>query len=202
MWTTSSATKNRHAPCGMTSQGISLKLFGIFFRIGIGTLGGGYAMIPMMEYEIVKRQGWLSQQEFLDIIAVAQTSPGIFAANMSSHIGYKLSGLRGALLATLGGVLPSFIIILLIAVCFRAFKDIVWVEYAFKGIRPVVVALIAAPVFSMAKSAKITWQTLWIPILSAGLIYLLGVSPIYIILGAGLLGLAYGLCITNKPNQV
>lgn len=197
MLTIYSATKSNHLEQSMAS-GIGRELFAIFFKIGFGTIGGGYAMIPMMEHEIVQKHAWLSQEEFLDILAVAQTSPGVFAANMSSHIGHKLAGMRGAILATLGGVLPSFLIILLIAFCFRAFKDIIWVEYAFRGIRPVVVALIAAPVFTMAKSARISWQTLWIPVVSAGLIYLLGVSPVYIILGAALLGLIYGLLFARN----
>lgn len=174
-------------------MGLNTKLFTIFFKIGIGTIGGGYAMIPMMEHEIVEKNAWLSREDFLDILAVSQTAPGIFAANMSSHIGQKIGGLRSAIVATLGGVLPSFLIILLIALFFRAFKDIIWVEYAFRGIRPVVVALIAAPVFTMARSANISWQTVWIPLVSAGLIYILGVSPIYVVLGAALLGLVYGL---------
>lgn len=173
-------------------MGLNRQLFGVFFRIGIGTIGGGYAMVPMMEHEVVERYQWLSKEEFLDILAVAQTAPGVFAVNMSSHIGHKLGGVRSAIVATVGNVLPSYLIILLMAMFFRVFKDNVWVEYAFKGIRPVVVALIAVPVFTMARSANLSWQTCWIPLLAASLIYLLGVSPVYVILVAGLLGLSYG----------
>lgn len=173
-------------------MGRDRQLFGIFFRIGIGTFGGGYAMIPMMEREIVERHGWLSREEFLDIVAVSQTAPGIFATNMSSHIGHKIGGVRSAVVATIASILPSFLIILCIAIFFRSFKDIIWVEYAFRGIRPVVVALIAAPVFSMARSAGLSWRTLWIPLVAIGLIYLMGVSPVYVVLGAGALGSIYG----------
>lgn len=169
-----------------------LKLFWIFFKIGIGTIGGGYAMVPLIEHKLVKEYAWLSSEDFLDILAVSQTAPGVFAVNMSQHIGYKIGGLRASLLATLGVVLPSFIIILLLASIFRSFRDNQWVEYAFRAIRPVVVALIAAPVFTMAKSAKISWSTVWIPIVCAGLIYLFDISPIYILVGAGLLGYLYG----------
>lgn len=169
-----------------------LKLFWIFFKIGIGTIGGGYAMVPLIEHKLVKEYAWLSSEDFLDILAVSQTAPGVFAVNMSQHIGYKIGGLRASLLATLGVVLPSFIIILLLASIFRSFRDNQWVEYAFRAIRPVVVALIAAPVFTMARSAKISWSSVWIPIVCAGLIYLFDISPIYILVGAGLLGYLYG----------
>ena len=113
------------------------QLFSIFFKIGVTTIGGGYAMIPMMEREIVDKAGWLSKQEFLDILAVAQATPGIFAVDMAGHIGYKLGGVRMALLAAGANVLPSFVIILLLAAFFHEYKDIQLVEYAFRAIRPV-----------------------------------------------------------------
>lgn len=175
------------------------QLFSIFFKIGVTTIGGGYAMIPMMEREIVDNAGWLSKQEFLDILAVAQATPGIFAVDMAGHIGYKLGGVRMALLAAGANVLPSFVIILLLATFFHEYKDIQLVEYAFRAIRPVVVAMIAAPVFSMARAAQLTRYTFWIPILAAGLIYLLGVSPVYVILVAGLCGWVYGLLSSRRP---
>lgn len=175
------------------------QLFSIFFKIGITTIGGGYAMIPMMEREIVDKAGWLSKQEFLDILAVAQATPGIFAVDMAGHIGYKLGGVRMALLAAGANILPSFVIILLLAAFFHEYKDIQLVEYAFRAIRPVVVAMIAAPVFSMARTAQLTHYTFWIPILAAGLIYLLGVSPVYVILVAGLCGWVYGLLSSRRP---
>ena len=120
--------------------------------------------------------------------------------NMAGHIGYKLGGLRVALLAALGNILPSFLIILLLAGIFRQFKEYRLVEYAFRGIRPVVVALIAAPVFTMARTAGLTRYTLWIPIVAAGLIYLLDVSPIYVILVAGLSGWLYGRISRSKDS--
>ena len=168
-----------------------MRLFGVFFRIGIGTIGGGYAMIPMMEHEVVRKEGWLSEEEFIDIMAVAQATPGVFAVNMAGHIGYKLGGVRVALLAALGNILAAL---------FRQFKQYPLVEYAFRGIRPVVVALIAAPVFTMARTAGLTRYTFWIPIVAAGLIYLLGVSPIYIILIAGCLGWLWGRYSRHKET--
>ena len=168
------------------------QLFRIFFKIGITTIGGGYAMIPMMEHEIVKRTRWLTQEEFLDILAVAQATPGIFAVDMAGHIGHKLGGLRGAVIASIANVLPSFVIILILATFFQQFKELTLVQNAFRAIRPVVVALIAAPVFSMARSASLSRYTIWIPVLAAILIYFFDVSPVYIILIAGCAGWIYG----------
>jgi chromate transporter len=171
---------------------INTQLFITFTKIGGFTIGGGMAMVPLMEAEIVDKQKWLTKEEFLDIMAVSQATPGIFAIDMASHIGYKVSGLKGAILSALGNILPSLVIILAIAFCFSRFKDNVYVEAVFKGIRPAVVALITLPVFSMAKSARLTRHNLWIPILSTVLIWLLGVSPVYIIAAAGIGGYMYG----------
>jgi chromate transport protein len=177
------------------------QLFRIFFKIGVTTIGGGYAMIPMMEHEIVKRTGWLTQEEFLDILAVAQATPGIFAVDMAGHIGHKLGGLRGALIASIANVLPSFVIILILATFFQQFKELTLVQNAFRAIRPVVVALIAAPVFSMARSASLSRYTIWIPVLAAILIYFFDVSPVYIILIAGGAGWLYGYLLRRRSNK-
>ena len=174
-------------------------LFSTFFKIGMFTLGGGYAMIPIIEAEVVDKHKWVTREEFLDLIAVAQSCPGVFAANISIFIGYKLKKVPGAIVTCLGTCLPSFLIILLIAMFFRHFQDNPVVASIFRGIRPAVVALIAVPTFNLAKSAGITWATCWIPIVSAVLIWLLGVSPILIILMAALGGYVYGTLI--KPTE-
>ena len=134
---------------------IYLEAFGIFFKIGAFTIGGGYAMVPLIENEIVTKRNWISKDDFIDLLAIAQSAPGILAVNISIFIGYKLRGIRGSLVTALGTVLPSFVIILAIAMFFHNFKDNPIVERIFKGIRPAVVALIAAPTFSMAKSARV-----------------------------------------------
>ena len=175
------------------------KLFTTFFKIGIFTLGGGYAMIPIIEADVVDKHKWVERQEFLDLIAIAQSCPGVFAINISIFIGYKLKKLRGAIAAALGTALPSFIIILLIAMFFHRFQDNPVVASIFRGIRPAVVALIAVPTVNLARSAKISWATCWIPIAGALAIWLLGVSPILIILLAGLGGYVYGKLI--KPTE-
>ena len=174
-------------------------LFTTFFKIGMFTLGGGYAMIPIIEAEVVDRYKWVSKEEFLDLIAIAQSCPGVFAINISIFIGYKLKKLRGALATALGTALPSFLIILFIAMFFHRFQDNPVVASIFKGIRPAVVALIAVPTFNLAKSAHITWATCWIPITGALAIWLLGVSPILIIVAAALGGYVYGKFI--KPTE-
>lgn len=171
---------------------VYLRCFITFFRIGLFTIGGGYAMVPLIEADVVDKHKWVKREEFLDLMAISQSCPGIFAVNMSIFIGYKLRGVLGSIVCTLGTVLPSFLIILTIALFFQQFRDNALVQSVFKGIRPAVVALIAAPTFKMAKTAKIGPTNIWIPIVGAGLIWLLGVSPIYIIILAGLGGFLYG----------
>lgn len=177
------------------------KLFLTFLKIGGFTIGGGMAMVPIMEADIVTKNKWLTKEEFLDILAVSQATPGLLAVDMASHIGYKIHGMKGALSASLGTILPSLVIILLIAFFFSTFKDNVWVEAIFKGIRPAVVALISLPVFSMAKSAKLTRSNIWIPIASTILIWALGVSPVWIIFGAGFGGYCYGKYLLKKERE-
>lgn len=167
------------------------QLFTTFFKIGAFTLGGGYAMIPLVEREVVTNRHWIAETEFLDLIALAQSAPGIIAVNTAVFVGYKIAGWRGLLASVLGAVMPSFCIILLIASCFTRFRDYPAVEAVFKGIRPAVVALIAAPLWKMGKSAKVTWRTLWMPVLAALLIWRMGVSPVLIIVVAIALGVAY-----------
>ena len=170
-----------------------------FFKIGMFTLGGGYAMIPIIEAEVVDKHKWISKEEFLDLIAIAQSCPGVFAINISIFIGYKLRKVKGAVATSLGTALPSFLIILMIAIFFSKFKDNPVVAAIFRGIRPAVVALIAVPTFNLARSAKLNWANCCIPIAGALLIWMLGVSPIYIILAAGIGGFVYGTII--KPTE-
>lgn len=166
--------------------------FKTFFKIGAFTLGGGYAMISIIENEVVERQKWISKEEFVDLIAMAQSCPGVFAVNISIFVGYKLRKTPGALCTSLGAVLPSFLMILLVALFFHQFMDLAWVEAMFRGIRPAVVALIAVPTFNLAKRVKINLANCWIPIVTALLIAYLGVNPIYILIAAVAGGYLYG----------
>ena len=135
------------------------QIFLVFAKIGSFTIGGGYAMIPLIRDELVKR-GWLSEEELPDIIALAQSAPGVLAVNMSIFAGHKMRGVKGSIAATLGSALPSFLIILLIAMVFTGYQDNPVVIRIFKGIRPVVVSLILVPMINMARKGNKTW---WAP---------------------------------------
>ncbi len=157
------------------------QIFMTFAKIGAFTIGGGYAMLPIIQSEIVKR-GWLKEEDFTDIVALAQSAPGLLAVNISIFTGHKLKGTKGSIVATLGSILPSFIIILLIAMLFSGYQDNPTVIKIFKGIRPVVVALIAVPMIQMAKKANKTWWAWLLSAASLAGVAFLKISPIYILL--------------------
>lgn len=167
------------------------EIFWSFLKVGAFTIGGGYAMIPLMQRELVERHGWLTEEDFMDEVALSQSMPGVFAVNMASVTGHRLRGVWGAVVAIVGNVLMPIVFILALAMFFRTFRENPIVERVFMGLRPCVVALIAAPVFTMAKSAKVTWSNVWIPVVSALLIWLLGVSPIVVVVVAALGGYLY-----------
>ena len=156
------------------------QIFAVFAKIGAFTIGGGYAMIPLIQAEMSKR-GWISDDELPDIVALSQSAPGVMAVNISIFAGYKLRGTKGSIAATLGSIMPSFLIILAIAMFFTAFKDNPWVERAFKGIRPVVISLIAVPMVKMAQKSCKTWWAWALALVSLVLVAILNVSPIYIL---------------------
>lgn len=158
-------------------------------------------MIPLMEREIVDRRQWMDRESFMDIMAVSQAMPGIFAVNMATNVGYRMRGHRGVVVSIIGNIAMPIFIILGFATCFRFLKDNPAFEAIFKGIRPAVVALIAAPVFNMAKTAKISWRNCWIPLAAMLLIYLLGLSPVWIILSAIIGGVLYSKYLEKKEVQ-
>lgn len=161
-------------------------MFTCFSKIGAFTLGGGYAMIPIIQKEVVEKKKWIEEQDFLDVIAISQSAPGLLAVNISIFLGYRLRGVKGSIVATLGSILPSFFIILLIAMFFTGYQDNPTVIKIFKGMRPVVVALIAVPVINMAQKAKINLYTGLLTVATALSIIFLDVSPIYILLAVGI----------------
>ena len=167
------------------------QLFYTYLKIGTFTLGGGYAMLPLIQREVVDRKGWIDEEEFLNMIALAQAAPGLIAVNSAIFIGWRVGGWRGVCGAVLGAVLPSFLIILAIAMVFREWKELPAVEAVFKGVRPAVVALIAAPLVKMAKAAlkiknskfKIqNYLPLLVSLAAALLIWLGHVNPVWVIL--------------------
>ena len=139
-------------------------------------------MLPLIQREVVDRKHWIDEEEFLNMIALAQAAPGLIAVNSAIFIGWRIGGWRGVCGAVLGAVLPSFLIILMIAMVFRDWKEQPAVEAVFKGVRPAVVALIAAPLYKLAKNAKIGWGTALIPLVAALLIWQLHINPVWIIL--------------------
>ena len=165
------------------------KIFVVFAKIGAFTIGGGIPMIAAIKSELVKRR-WLKDEDFVDIITLAQTAPGLFAANIAILTGNKLRGTKGSIVATVASCLPPFLIILLIAMFFTGFKDNEYVIRAFKGIRPVVVALIGVPMIDMIKATKMRWWSWIIVIASMTLVCFMKVSPIYILICVIVIALA------------
>lgn len=160
----------------------TIQLFFTFMRIGAFTLGGGYAMLDMIESAVVNKRRWINKDEFWDMITVVQMLPGVFAVNTALYTGYKIKGVQGAAAACLGAVIPSFVIILLIAAFFLDYKSNPVVERVFKGIRPCVVALILSPSIKMLKNSKLTYKTTAIPVLTVLISLLFNASPVYIIM--------------------
>ena len=183
------------------SSRIYWQMFITFVRIGAFTIGGGYAMIPLIQREVVQVRKWMSPKEFIDMLALAQSAPGVIAINTAIFIGYKLKGVRGSIVTALGCALPSFVIILLIAMVFTNFKDSPVVERIFKGIRPAVVALIAAPLYNMAKAAGVTWKTIFIPLIAALLIWGLNISPVWVVVAAIAGGIIVGILRTQNLKK-
>lgn len=192
-----------------------LQLFLTYFKIGTFTLGGGYAMLPLIQREIVERKHWISEEEFVNMIALAQAAPGLIAVNSAIFIGWRCGGWKGVLGAVLGAVLPSFVIILTIAMIFSEWKNHPAVEAIFKGIRPAVVALIVAPLVGMAKreivskkaaknSEPQTINNAWfllVSLVAALLIWLVGVNPVWVILATIILTLIVLWVKTKIKNQ-
>lgn len=177
---------------------IYLQIFWTFAKIGAFTIGGGYAMIPIIQASVVDKKRWIEERDFLDVLAISQSAPGLLAVNISIFLGYKLKGVKGSIVATLGSTLPSFLMILLIAMFFAGYQDYPGVIKVFKGIRPVVVALIAVPVINMAKKSRLNWATGLLAVATAASIIFLNVSPVYILLLAGAVFAAYKIVVNVK----
>lgn len=166
-----------------------LRLFTTFFKIGLFTFGGGYAMIPLIQREVIERRKWIEEKDFLDMLVLAQSTPGPIAVNTAVFVGYKIAGVLGAIMATLGTVLPSFIIILLLALFFAEVRENRYVDAAFRAMRPAVVALIVAPLIGLVKGMK--WYLMGISAAVAVAVWYFGVSPIYFIAA----GVAVGVVV-------
>jgi chromate transporter len=175
-------------------------LFAAFFRIGLLTVGGGYVMVPLIEKEVVRKRAWLKDHDFLDMLAIAQSVPGVLAINTAVFVGYKVAGISGALCAALGCILPSFVVLLAIAFFFTQIHNNEHVERIFKGIRPAVVGLIAASVWNMAKKMRPSAAAICIICVVALLIWLCSISPIWLIMAAAIVGVLRGWYKKKKKS--
>lgn len=170
-------------------MGKYFQLFYSFLKIGLFTFGGGYAMIPIIQREIIEKRGWIAERDFLDLLTLAQSAPGPIALNMAVFVGYKLFGYRGAVTSLLGVVLPSFIIILIVAIFFSQIRDNAIVDAAFKGMRPVVVALMLAPMLGFVRDMR--WWMISIAAMVSLAIWYLGFSPIYLLVVGAVAGILW-----------
>lgn len=156
-------------------------IFFLFTKIGIFTIGGGYAVIPLIEKDIVGRK-WITKDELYELITVTESLPGVFATNIAALVGYKINGFKGGLLAALGTIIAPFTIIICIAIFFTQFQDNIWVSKAFKALRPAVVALIVAPIFSVAKANNLSFKIALYPIAALLVMIFLKVSPVWVVI--------------------
>jgi chromate transporter len=164
------------------------ELFITFLKIGAFTFGSGYAMIPLIEREVIDKKKWFDREDFKNQFTLAQSAPGPFSLNTAVFVGYKLHGWCGAVVSVVALVIPSFVILLLIAVYLSDFRDNQYVAAAFKGMRPAVIALIAVPFVNYLREMK-SWWRIALAILAAFVIWYFGISPVYFIIGGAVVGI-------------
>lgn len=177
-----------------------ISLFTTFFRIGLFTFGGGYAMLPLIQREVVEKHKWASEDEVMDYYAVGQCTPGVIAVNVATFIGYKKKGIAGGIFATLGVVCPSIIIISIIAACLTHFSDNVYVQHALAGIRLAVCALVSVSVFKLFKKGIVDAVTALIAIGVFALMRLLNLSPVISVAVSALVGIIFR-CVLKKDGK-
>ena len=175
-------------------------LFVSFFKIGLFTFGGGYAMIPLIEREVIDNRKWVERRDFLDLLTLAQSVPGPMSLNTAVFVGYRLRGLRGALATLLGSILPSFAIMLLIALFFAGVRRNPVVDAAFRGMRPAVVALIVGPVISLSRGMR---RELYAVVAAAALaIWGLGWSPIWVLVAGAAGGILWEAAAAVRAKRL
>ena len=178
-----------------------IDIFILFFKIGAFTIGGGYAMLSLIEDEIVNKKNWLEKEEFVDGMAIAQSIPGVLAVNISLITGYKIAGFLGMFAGMLGAVLPSFFIVLFLSQILLAIGNHPIVVAIFNGIKPAIAALILISVYRITKSANINRYNFVIPLIVAILIKYFGVSPIVIIIATMILGNIFYMLKERKEDD-
>ena len=178
-----------------------IEIFILFFKIGAFTIGGGYAMLSLIEDEIVNKKKWLGKEEFVDGMAIAQSTPGVLAVNISLITGYKIAGFLGMFAGMLGAVLPSFFIVLFLSQILLAYGNHPLVVAIFNGVKPAITALILISVYRIGKSANINRYNFVIPLIVAVLIKYFGVSPIVIIIATMILGNIFYILKEKKEDD-
>ena len=169
-----------------------LDIFWSFLKIGAFTFGGGYAMIPLIQHEVIHKRRWIEERDFLDLLTLAQTAPGPIALNTAVFVGYKRRGYLGALSAILGVIVPSFLVILVVAIFFASIRDNAYVDAAFKGMRPAVVALIVAPIIGLTKGMR--WWLVAVALVVALVVWYFGISPVWFLIA----GAVVGACVVAR----
>lgn len=172
------------------------EIFATFFRIGLFTFGGGFAMLPLIERTIIERKEWIDRKTFTELLIIAQSSPGPVAINTAVFVGYKRGGTTGAFAAALGTIIPSLVIILLIAMFFSTIRENIYVDAAFKGMRPAVVALIVGPIISLSRDMR--WWKILIAAAIGFSIWKWGVSPVWVLIAGAAVGLIYTVICSRK----
>ena len=172
------------------------EIFATFFRIGLFTFGGGFAMLPLIERAIIERKKWIDHKTFTELLIIAQSSPGPVAINTAVFVGYKRSGTAGAFAAALGTIILSLVIILLIAMFFATIRENSYVDAAFKGMRPAVVALIVGPIITLSRS--MTWWKIMIAAAVGLSIWWWGFSPVWVLIAGASVGLTYTAISSRK----
>ena len=178
------------------------QLFSVFFRIGAFTFGGGYAMIPLIQHETVEKKGWISDDDILEIVAIAESTPGPIAINTATFVGYKTAGVFGSAAATFGVVLPSFVIISLIARLLSEFSGILAVQYAFNGIRAGVLALVFKALYTMYKKSKKNLLAYIIMASAFAVTAFFGVNVLLVVISCAIFGIVSSLIIDRKERTL
>ena len=177
------------------------KVFSTFFKIGAFTFGGGYAMIPLIQNEAVEKNKWITDDDILEIIAIAESTPGPIAINSATFVGYRAAGVLGSVAATLGVVLPSFVVILLLSFVLDAFHEVKAVQYAFFGIRAGVLALLCKSLWTMYKKSPKGWASYIVMAAAFVLTAIFDINVIFVIIGCALFGLITATMMERREEK-
>lgn len=173
-------------------------LFISFFKIGAFTFGGGYAMIPLIQREVIDNRHWIAEKDFLDLLTIAQSAPGPLSLNTAVFVGYRMKGYAGATAAIVGSILPSFLIILAIAISFADIRYNPVVDAAFKGMRPAVVALIISPVTRLMRGMSTVMKI--VTVIIGFLLWYFSISPVPVLIAGGIVGILYTIFVSHKTD--